>query len=799
MGSASFALKSSAAAIAIVSGLCSSHQALAAPVEIIVSTPTSGLNLSSGSYSSIDSVGVTGTGALTGSYYGIDNSTTIGAITNAGTISGSSYGITNSSSIGTITNAGTISGVDAVFSTGTVGTIVNTGLIESSVDAAIWANGGTSTITSIDNSGTISGPVAVVVQLGATLGTLTNSGTIDGSSLGVANSGGGGAIDSIVNTGLIRGSAYAIYNVSASLGPITNSGTIAGDVSSASGLTFIGGSGSTFGTLTGSDQASQGTISIASGDLVFASGNLLLNDNITMGSGIVSNQAASLQVNNTVTVTGDYVQDSGARLSIGVADGAVATGNIATDSGYGRLVVSGTANLAEGATVSLVRLNTYAFADGQRYVVMQAAESGTDYNASDLNYQASGYSGTITGAAQTDSADSSRTDLVVTLGSSGPNSHATTDDAIAAINGLFNYGGTDTSLLNVFNASAALGSTPAANRAGAQLSPAAVSSASVQASSASTGAILNVVAQRADAIRVLGGGNTGVATGEERTGVEIWGQGFGGIANQDRRNDISGYDARFGGLLVGADGAVGDGWRLGGLGSYARTIVDSTGDNDGSSVRINSYGLFGYANYDGRPWFLDLSTGVIFHNYDTRREVDFGGFTGDAAGSFSGNQYIVSGQTGYPFTLNSADTTLTPIAGLSYSILKQEAYTETGGSGAGLSVGEATSTSLKSDLALRLDRRIALPTGEVQPFVQLGWRHEFHDRGLQSSAIFAADTTGATGFTTTGIRPVADSGVLSIGATLRTSDNLNLTFKYTGEAARGYDSHTGNLQGRWAF
>ncbi|MBA0195845.1 autotransporter domain-containing protein [Pectobacterium brasiliense] len=770
----SFKVKPLALAVGTVVGLMASYPALSASNDIVVSTSTTGLTLTTGSHSSLDSVEITSTGALSGSFYGINNSTTIGSIINAGTISGS----------------------EGLFSTGTIGSIINSGLIESSWDAALWASGTTSTIDSIDNSGTINGAVAVVVQSGAHLGTLTNSGTISGS-YGIANFGSGGTIDHIVNTGLISSNS-AIYNADGTFGPITNSGVIAGDIYSASGLTFNGGEGSTFGTLTGYDQATQGNININSGDLVFASGNLLLNDNITVNSGVMSNQAAALQINNTVTLNGNYVQGSDASLLIGVADDAVATGDITTDSGYGRLVVSGTANIASGSTVSLVSLNNYAFANGQRYVVVQAAAEGTEYNASDLNYLASGYNGAITGSAQADSVNSGLSDLVVTLGTSGPSRNATTGNAISSINGLFNYGGTDTSLLNVFNASAALGSSEEANRAGARLSPAAVASASAQASSAPTNAILNVVSQRADAIRVSGG-SSGVATGEGDSDVVMWGQGFGGKANQGQRSDVSGYDARFGGLLIGADGAVSDSWRLGGLGSYAATNVDSTGDNDGSTVRIKSYGLFGYANYEGRPWFLNLSTGVVRHQYDTQRLIDFSGFSGNATGSFNGMQYVVSGQTGYPFKLGATETTLTPIAGLTYSILKQQGYTESGGNGAGLTVGDATSTSLKSDVALKLDRRIALSGGEVQPFIQLGWRHEFHDDAMQSAASFAADSTGATDFVTTGSRPVADSGVLSVGTTIVSQRNLSLTLKYTGEAARSYESHSGNLQVRWQF
>nr|WP_321455964.1 autotransporter domain-containing protein [uncultured Cohaesibacter sp.] len=721
--------------------------------DLTISTTSSDIQVSSGE--SLNSITVTETGVVSGANDGVYNNGNIGTITNLNKLGAGYYAIRSSGTIGTISNAGTLSSdrAYAIYNTGTINELINTGSITADWGYTILNNG---TITNFNNSGTI---------------------TAGSTSTNVLN-----------NTG--------------SIDSFTNSGTIKGDITSGSSLTFIGGSGSTLGVLTGytpDATTAIGAISISSGDLVFASGNMLLNDNVTMGSGSVINQAAALQINNSVSVIGDFVQESTGTLLIGVADGAVATGNVATDSGYGRLVVTDTATFNSGSIVYLTSLNSYAFAEGQRYVVAQADAIGTNYNASSLIYGADGYSGAITGLAQVDSNNSNLTDLVITLGNSGPTGRATTQDAIASMNGLFNYGGTDSGLLNVFNASAALGTSPEANKAGAQLSPAAVTSASTKASSSTTTAVLNVIGQRADKIRALGAGNSGVATGESMTDAAVWGQGFGGMASQQERDAISGYDARFGGFLIGADAAFDDSWRVGGLGSYARTFVDGNDSNEGSTVGINSYGLFGYASYDGNPWFLDISTGVALHTYDTHREFDFGGFRNQAEGSFNGWQYAVSGQAGYPFQLNDQGTTLTPIAGLSYSLLWQDGYTETGGGGAALTVDDATSTSLKSNLGVRLDHTVALPKGELSPFVQVGWSHEFHDGAQQSAAGFAADGTGATDFVTTGARPIADSLQLAIGATLKTSDNLSLSLKYAGEMANSYQSHTGNLQLRLKF
>ena len=82
---------------------------------------------------------------------------------------------------------------------------------------------------------------------------------------------------------------------------------------------------------------------------------------------------------------------------------------------------------------------------------------------------------------------------------------------------------------------------------------------------------------------------------------------------------------------------------------------------------------------------------------------------------------------------------------------------------------------------------------------KLTWRHEYHDSGLQSVANFAADTSGATSFTSTGAKAIADTCVLALGVTLLRSENLSLGAKYTLEAANGYTANTGDVQVRWNF
>jgi outer membrane autotransporter protein len=741
-----------------------------------------------------------------------------------------STGIQNFGLITTLDNAGLIQGGDAGIFNNSNSSIVNLTILSSGVVNGAFGQGifNEGTITSATNAGTIGGRTGILNQgNGSTIGTLSNSGVIGGGLEGIVNSI-AGSITGLSNEsgGIISGSLDAIHNdASGTLGAIVNAGIIAGAVTNLSSrdLTVNGGTGSTFGTLTGFSGGvgigDIGQIGNTASNVLFGSGNQLLNDNIDVGSGhAVTNAAATLQVNNPIAISGDYVQNSGATLNIGVNNGATANGSIA-DIGYGRLLVSGNATIDAGSTVALKKVDSYGFAQGQRFLVVQAGGASTDYHADSLNYAAvDGFNGSVSGQSITDGGN---TDLLLTLVAppappTGPGTPDTPDtpdrpinratdvNSAAVLAGLFNYNGTDPALMNLFNAAAALGSADAGNRAGAQLSPTANAVAANQAAQAPTQQVLNVTTARLDDLRLSqagGDSGSGIATGERSADPAVWAQAFGGSASQDQRDGVSGYHTGYSGLLIGSDVMIGEGWRVGALFNYADTSVRDDDANAGSSAHIDSYGLMAYAGYDGKPWYLNLSGGAVRQKYDTTRAIAFDGFAGNADGSYNGMQYIAAAQAGYPIDLGGTmgGAALTPIAGLTYSTLRQNGYTESGGNGAALTVDAADSHSLKSDLGVKLARAFKTSYGNLEPSVQLTWRHEYQDTRLQSVANFAADTSGATSFISQGPTPVGDTGVLSIGVTLMHKENLSIAASYVIESGGGYTAQTGDLLLRWRF
>ncbi|WP_413197266.1 autotransporter domain-containing protein [Pararobbsia alpina] len=771
---------------------------------------------------------------------------TMSNVTNNGTLSNNDTGIEISGTLTELDNTvtGVISSPNAIVVGGSIGTLNNDGIIggtaagTATASYGIWSGGGigqaASSIGTLHNgsTGVIEGTYfgvfndmdPMMMSGSSAITTLNNDGLITGGQGAIENY---GTIGSINNTGTIQGPT-AIYNgFLGTIGTITNSGTIAGDIVYGTvlpqTLTLAGGTGTTFGTLTGADSVSLGTITNMTGDVVFSGGNTLLNDNINVGTNTVHNAGGVLQVNQPVAITGNYTQAAAATLQIGVASGATTTGAL-SDTGYGRLVVSGNTSIDANSNVTL-KSNGYAFAAGQRYVVIDTAGAAT-YNENTLHYSMHGVSGSVTGAAVTNNGNS---DLVLTVqhvdASTTPTSpasptapatpatptspatpttpvtsttatttpFATIPNAVSSLNGLLGYTGvSDASLLNLYDA--ALGSlsnatTESANRIGKQLTPTQTSTGAA----APTFSALDVVNAHMNSMHLASSEmGSGISTGESPLEWQVWGQGFGGHASQQERDNVDGYSANFGGALVGADRAVSDRWRVGGVFNYAHTAIDNSGDTSGDSTGVNSYGLLGYASYAGSPWYVNLSGGVVFQHYDTSRIVALQGFTGLANGSFSGQQYVARVDGGYPIAVGSA--TVTPVASLSYSYLNQNGYTETGGNGAALAIGGSHATSVRSALGAKLEKSYETKYGVIVPEVSAQWVHEYDQARQTTAARFAADTSGETAFTSFGMTPVSDVADLSVGVTLLRANNMSLTARYELQAGSGFVSSTGILR-----
>ncbi|MET3826255.1 hypothetical protein ABIC16_001948 [Sphingomonas sp. PvP055] len=279
----------------------------------------------------------------------------VGALSNTGTLSGATRGISvqNGGQIGTVTNSGWIaagtlgtSAAGGIANSGTIGTILNDGTILSSRSSGIGNNIGSASIGRIVNTGLLSGNTGGIYNEG-TIGELTNSGRILGTQFGIWHA--GGRIGTIDNSGTIAGPVALVISPASAVHTIYNSGVLSGDIlnGSASVLTISGGTSGTVGTLTG--QSGRGTITNQRSNLVFAAGDLLLNDDIVATGRTVSNTGANLQLSSIINLTGAFSQTSGTLSIDPTRAGLIASGAMVLSGGTVRSDLSTTGNYLQGS------------------------------------------------------------------------------------------------------------------------------------------------------------------------------------------------------------------------------------------------------------------------------------------------------------------------------------------------------------------------------------------------------------------------------------------------------------------
>ena len=261
--------------------------------DLSINNPVTGASIASGAtvsaFFSTDAVNIGASGNITGTFLnsgvisngiyhnGMVNNGVIETLLNQGTITSSSHnGLTNSGNITTLTNSGTINsdaggrGYAALVNNGQIGALKNSGTISATVGSfgngayAIQQNG---QIATLNNTGIISAQNnAIYFQPGfsARIDSLINSGNIRGGISGAGSStfasaivlGAGNSIGTITNSGTIDhsvcsgGTCYAaIENNGGNIRVITNSGNLTSGNTGSDGYGIINGITGTIGTL----------------------------------------------------------------------------------------------------------------------------------------------------------------------------------------------------------------------------------------------------------------------------------------------------------------------------------------------------------------------------------------------------------------------------------------------------------------------------------------------------------------------------------------------------------------------
>lgn len=672
----------------------------------------------------------------------------------------------------TVADAATVtaSSIRIAYYDGTTGTL-NVGAAEG--DAAVAAgtlntasisfgaglgNGESSTGTLVYNhtdsglavDSVISGAGTVKVLGGRTIFTAANTysgGTVIGSSatLQVGNGGTSGSI-----AGNISDSGTLAFDRSDDL-------AFAGDISGSGALNKLGS-----GTLTlNGAVGNTGLTTVRAGTL--ALGGSFSGGAITVNSGSTLALADGL----TATLNGNYNQAPGSTLRLGAS----------STSSYGKLVTSGTANIAGNLYVDVAGSNHLAAGNSLASVIHASAINGTFDTVLD-NSAIFDFSAIYTG-----------TDVNLRIASSGNvyRSVAATGNepatgAARALDGIFgadSTGNLATTFLRI------TGGDQAVSNAVSQTLPLLIGS-SQKVSSAALTSISRVVQARLET-------NRGLSSGESFYGDnKFWMKPFGGWVDQDDRGGVAGYTAKTSGLAFGADATVSERTRLGLSLAYANADVQGNSSVAPNSSTINLYQLIGYGSYSlDADTELSFQTGIGQNKNSGQREIAFAASTARmkydsltaTAGLGLGRTYRVSEQT-----------SLLPSVRADYTWIRDAAYNETGAGALNLNVQKRTA----DELILAVDGKVL---HEVEKGLVLSANLGAGYDALNGQASITAAYAGAPGvsFTTKGMNPSPWLFRFGLGVAKTTVNGIEIAARYDAEQRTDFLNQTASVKLRWAF
>ncbi|MBI1181037.1 MAG: autotransporter domain-containing protein [Alphaproteobacteria bacterium] len=270
----------------------------------------------------------------------------------------------------------------------------------------------------------------------------------------------------------------------------------------------------------------------------------------------------------------------------------------------------------------------------------------------------------------------------------------------------------------------------------------------------------------------------------------FWGRAVGRWASTRGDVEADGYDEDTYGAVLGADFAVSPNVVLGIVGSY---MDDNVKFDDGDRGKVKRWTIGGYVSATFDRFYMDGSVTYASDNYRVNRTIMYGDTsclsytcTQGASSKYDGNGWMAHAELGYVADLGGG-TSLQPFAGLNYSSVSLDPFSETGGGDLGLDVLDGKGRSLQSRLGARLTGEWGSGTTKWIPELRAEWRHEFKDDPAWISANLAGLPNEP--FTAIGSKVAGDLAVVGAGITAVMQNGVGLFLDYQGAFGSGYNSH----------
>ena len=272
------------------------------------------------------------------------------------------------------------------------------------------------------------------------------------------------------------------------------------------------------------------------------------------------------------------------------------------------------------------------------------------------------------------------------------------------------------------------------------------------------------------------------SSGETDEGLRMWGRAFGGYGFIEAVPSVAETDFKSGGIAMGLEKHAGD--AVFGLGvGFAETEGDVGSAHD---FNIETVQFQAYAGAEAGRFELLASLGAGRNSVNTERTITVGLVSDTARANYDGWTIGASGEAGFRL-IDGGRWRVTPFAGVDYTHVGQEGFTEFGSALGNLTVDSDSTEALRAVGGVRIQSgKNGFLGTRLAPQLRVAYAREFLG-GDAFAASFASNPTA--GFVVDGAEFGKDRLMIGAGAGYRLSENAQFGVGYDGDFSKDDQSH----------
>ncbi len=264
----------------------------------------------------------------------------------------------------------------------------------------------------------------------------------------------------------------------------------------------------------------------------------------------------------------------------------------------------------------------------------------------------------------------------------------------------------------------------------------------------------------------------------------VWIHGYGVLGESGGETGFMDYQYHTGGVVAGADAKVTDDALVGVAVAYEHTDFNlSAVSGDGNYIDTYRISLYGSEKLDPVPLTVDAAFGYAFNDYHDIEGAGVPAISPFQNSRHTGNELSAEGGLSHAFDVKqdlvNGALKITPRVGVEYDNIQQNPYSTTGASVPGLNVNVngATLNALRSTIGAHADLKLTTSDGTVvTPELRAAYLHDFMATNAPLTENFAA--APSSGFRIAGVHPGREAALVGTGVTVGFSENMSATIGY---------------------